>query len=115
MFVTVKRFLDELHAERVATSNWQADYARATAERDRLVVENTRMRSDLDWFKIRLNQVEKERAQLILHNTGAPLSYPTFTPAQEDPEKALQEIPEFAMVGNDAPEDYSQMPQRTRN
>ena len=89
--------------------------AQAVGENDRIARENERMRSDIDWFKLRLNQVEKERAQLILASTGHPISVPTFTPAQEDPSRALQEMPDFAMVGADAPDDYTMMPKRDRN
>jgi hypothetical protein len=72
--------------------------------------ENSRLRADQDWFKLRLNQVEQERAQLILAASGVRITTPTFVAAQEDPLRALQEMPDFAMVGADAPEDYSQMP-----
>jgi len=81
----------------------------------RLEAENARLRSDMDWFKLRLNQVETERAQLIMAASGVKITHPTFVAAQEDPSRALQEMPDFAMIGADAPEDYSQMPARDRN
>jgi hypothetical protein len=122
MFVSLKYFLSELHEAQLAARNWQADYAKSNGERERLAQENARMRSDIDWFKLRLNQVEKERAQLILAATGTPMPVATFAPTP-DPADTLNEMPEFAMVGADAPDDYpgvnqlapDMMPGRTRN
>jgi len=89
-------------------------------ENTRLLVENARLRSDMDWFKLRLNQVELERAQLIMAASGVKISTPAFVPAQEDPMRALQEMPDFAQVGEDMPDaestpDYSGMPRRANN
>ncbi len=65
---------------------------------------NARLQSDLDWAKLRLNAVEKERAQLILAATGVKMAYPEFTPAY-DPEKALNQIPDLSTIGGDAKEE----------
>lgn len=88
----------------------------------RLVSENERLRADLDWFKFRLSQVERERGQLIQTAIGVKISVPEFTPAGYDPAAALNGLPNLSTVGEDAMEpaaadpmtspevDYSQMP-----
>ncbi len=79
--------------------------------------ENIRMRADIDWFKLRLNSVERERAQLIFAATGQKISVPEFVPTYDAPETALAEQPDFAAVGEDARSDadYSMMPERAHN
>lgn len=58
------------HEERVLAGIWQADYAGASARLVHLQIENAHLKTTLDWFKHRLNQVEMERAQLIYAATG---------------------------------------------
>lgn len=97
---------------------------RRDGERVQLQAENARLRSDLDWFKHRLNQVERERGQLIQAAIGVKIAVPEFVPTYEAPDKALMEMPDFATVGNDAADqddspasdavDYSNMPKRGR-
>ena len=72
------------------------------AERDRLRIENERMRADMDWFKLRLNQVERERGQLIQAAIGVKIAVPEFVPTYEAPGKALNEMPDLSTVGMDA-------------
>lgn len=82
--------------------------------------ENARLRADMDWFKHRLNQVERERGQLIQAAIGVKISVPEFVPTYEDPGAALNETPDLSTVGMDArPDtdaepaegvDYSQLP-----
>lgn len=88
-------------------------------EKHRLEVENARLRSDLDWFKLRLNQAERERGQLIQAAIGIKISVPEFVPSEPEIDKSLHEMPNFASVGGDAMpegvvvnagEDYSGMP-----
>lgn len=66
---------------------------------------NTRLQGDLDWSKHRLNQVEKERAQLIAAAIGVKVSYPEFMPRTENPNEALTQIPDLSTIGNDARDD----------
>lgn len=93
-------------------------------EAERLAVENSRLRADMDWFKLRLNQVERERGQLIQAAIGVKIAVPEFVPTYEDPGQALQEIPDLSTIGGDAKDqgltqteaelgegvDYTQMP-----
>jgi hypothetical protein len=87
----------------------------------RLEVENARLRADLDWFKLRLNSVEKERAQLIAAAIGVKISVPEFVPQTHNLEEAFNAIQDLSSVGGDAKEeattlgqeldvDYSLMP-----
>jgi hypothetical protein len=68
---------------------------------------NTRLQGDLDWAKHRLNQVERERAQLISAAIGVRIAVPEFQPVTEGkPEAdALSEMPNLATVGGDAVDD----------
>jgi hypothetical protein len=43
------------------------------------------MRSDMDWFKLRLNQVERERAHAHSGRLGVKIAVPEFVPTYEDP------------------------------
>jgi hypothetical protein len=89
-------------------------------EQNRLEIENARLRADLDWFKHRLNQVERERGQLIQDRLGIKIAVPEFVPTYEDPASALNDQPNLSTVGHDADEesvaepgdgvDYSLMP-----
>ncbi len=110
---------EQIHALQVQASNWQADYAHANGALQRTLVEMARLKADLDWFKLRLNQVEQERAQLIHSAIGVKISVPEFVPAY-DPEKAFNALPDLSSVGGDAAPDpvsaltpdvdYSQLP-----
>ena len=79
--------------------------------------ENQMLKANQEWFKLRLNAVEKERAQLIFATLGHKISVPEFVPTYDAPETALAEQPDFAAVGEDARSDadYSLMPQRENN
>lgn len=76
--------------------------AEAEAKASRVEVENARLRADLDWFKLRLNAVEKERAQLIAAAIGVKISIPEFQPRMDNPEEALNQLPDLSTIGNDA-------------
>ena len=86
---------------------------------------NARLQSDMDWFKLRLNQVERERGQLIQAAIGVKIAVPEFVPTYENPGAALHEMPDLSTVGFDAKDegapvmtgaepgegvDYSQLP-----
>jgi hypothetical protein len=94
----------------------------------RLEVENARLRADLDWFKLRLNAVEKERQMLMMDRIGVKIPVPEFVPADGgamDELESVNQMPDLSMIGHDAPDgfdpaksagpDYSGLPQRMRN
>lgn len=65
--------------------------------------ENARLRSDQDWFKLRLNQVEQERAMLMADRIGVRVNVPQFLVQPEGQEgQALHELPDLSTVGGDA-------------
>lgn len=124
MFVTLNRYLADLHVERVAASNWQADLAREGAANERLRSENAQLRATCNWMQLRLNATEKERAQLISAAIGVKIAIPEFVPAHgiDQIENALNEMQDLGTVGGDARDelprtaasveapDYSMMP-----
>lgn len=96
------------------------DFATALAEIAQLRQTNAQLRAEMAWFKHRLNQVERERGQLIQAALGVKLAVPEFVPTYEDPGAALNDMPSLGTVGGDADEndvaaeapdvDYSMMP-----
>ena len=83
----------------------------------RLKEENAQLRATVEWMKIRLNSVEKERAVLISAAIGIKVPVPEFMPVtgDADMQKTFNEMPNLSTVGEDAeeeapPVDYSQLP-----
>lgn len=122
-----KLVFDWLKIERMEFVKLREECAALARGSVRLESENIRLRADLDWFKLRLNAIEKERQQLIQAAIGVKIPIPEFTPVMEDPAKAMNQMPDFGLIGNDAPEgfdpgkelspapDYSELPQRANN
>jgi hypothetical protein len=126
MFVTLKRYLKLLDDRRLDTISYIAEIGRLQGVLRTMETENTRLRSDLDWFKLNFNMVQRERAQLIYAAIGVKTSILEFVPQTHNPEDALNQLPDLSRVGEDAapePEaggvprfdenaspDYSQMP-----
>ncbi len=58
--------------------------------------------SMVDWFRIRLTQLEKERAQMILKYTGVAIETPVFAKEPEKPlDQVLGEVSTFDDVGDE--------------
>lgn len=105
-----RRLLGEkIDAAEFRASKAVVELSRTIGELERIKIENERLRSDMDWFKLRLNQVEKERAQLILSATGVKMSYPEFTPAY-NPEDVFNNLPDLSSVGGDAKDEGESAP-----
>ena len=83
-----------------------AEAFKCNVERLRLQTENARLRSDMDWLKLRLNQVERERGQLIQSALGVKIAVPEFVPTYQDPSAALHEMPDLSTVGGDAADQF---------
>jgi len=121
---SVEKHLNKLE-DRV--QEWAVLASKYSGEGKRLEIENTRLRADLDWFKLRLNAVEKERQQLIQAAIGVKIPIPEFTPVTENPSDMLNyaALPDLSIIGSDAPDDfnpaqelaadYSALPQRANN
>ena len=73
------------HAE-VTTLRNQLIHALTSVEEVRKA--NARLQGDLDWAKHRLNQVERERGQLIAAACGVKVAVPEFVPTF-NPDQAL--------------------------
>jgi hypothetical protein len=86
-----------------------------SAELRRVESENTKLQAHIDWFKLRLNAVEKERAQLIAAAIGVKIAIPEFVPAADRVEDALNEMQNLSTVGGDALEDEDHGRPRTTN
>ena len=96
-------FVIALYQDAVASAKeWRDKLVAASAKVERLEIENARLRSDLDWFKLRLNHVERERGQLIQAAIGVKVSVPEFIPKMDNPEEAFNAMPDLSTVGGDA-------------
>lgn len=84
------------------TTRARSNEAAALAKLVTVEADNARLRADMDWFKLRLNQVERERGQLIQAAIGVKVAVPEFVPTYEDPGRALSEMPDLSTVGGDA-------------
>lgn len=130
MFVRLRTYLAALQESRTQLAGMLVDAARVQGENRQLTEENTRLRSDLDWFKLHYNACQRERAQLIYAAIGVKVGIPEFQVKTNDAGvDALQELPDLSRVGGDAveeepegrpttdaPGDYTMLPgyERTR-
>ena len=105
MFVRLRTYLAALAEHKSELAKLYVDAARVQGENRQLTEENTRLRSDLDWFKLHYNQVQRERAQLIYAAIGTKVGIPEFQVKTHDPAEALQELPDLSRVGEDALEE----------
>ena len=92
--------------QRNTITDLRVTIARLYGERAQQEIENARLRSDLDWFKLRLNHVERERGQLIQAAIGVKVSVPEFVPKMENPEEAFNALPDLSTIGGDANETW---------
>jgi len=126
MIFGAQRLLAALAAHKTELAQYIAQIGFLQGQLRELENGNIRLRSDLDWFKLNFNMVQRERAQLIYAAIGVKTSIPEFVPQQHNPEEALNQLPDLSRVGEDAaPEgedggvprfdnnaspDYSQLP-----
>lgn len=94
---------------------WEGIAMQETLDRQRLTAiaaaverENAQLSATVEWMKLRLNAVEKERAQLIYAAIGVKLAIPEFQP-KGAPEDALHEMPDLSSVGGDARTDFPEL------
>ena len=92
MWIERKLFMDLIQKESVARGELAALQTRFAAQ-DSMV----------DWFRIRLTQLEKERAQMILKSTGVAIETPVFAkePEQTPLDQVLGEVSTFDDVGDE--------------
>ena len=92
MWIERKLFMDLIQKESVARGELSALQTRFAAQ-DAMV----------DWFRIRLTQLEKERAQMILKYTGVAIETPVFAkePETQPIDQVLGEVSTFDDVGDE--------------
>lgn len=62
---------------------------------------NSAQETTIDWFRVRISQLERERAQLLFNYTGVKVEAPSIERAPEaDPSKNLQHVPNFEDIGD---------------
>ena len=83
---------DSLNAERIKTS----EEARILAH------QNSNLQITVNWLLHRVNQLEKERAHLLLQYVGIKMEVPSIEPADPDPNEVLGGANIFQDVGDDA-------------
>ncbi len=104
MIFGAQRLLDALAAHKTELAQHIAHIGFLNGQLRELQEQNTRLRSDLDWFKLNFNMVQRERAQLIYAAIGVKTSIPEFVPQQHNPEDALNQLPDLSSIGGDAKE-----------
>lgn len=126
MWISAKTVVAERATWQSLAGQYQMELAMARKELQMLTARVVEQRTEANWLKHRLTQVERERGQLIQAALGVKVAVPEFVPTYEDPGAALNEMPNLSTVGGDAPEDftpgdattgedYSRMPGYRRN
>lgn len=91
MFIDRKFFM-ELIAERAAA----ASEARTLAE------QNKALQTSIDWFRVRISQLEMERAQMFYNYTGVKIPVPQIerAPDVDSVAEKLNRVPSFEDLGD---------------
>jgi hypothetical protein len=86
--------------DRKAYEDQRAEGIKNHEEARVLAEQNRALQVTMDWFRVRINQLEIERAQLLFNYTGVKVSAPAITPAPapDDPARA---VPHFGDVGDE--------------
>ena len=76
--------------------------SKATQEAHTLAVQNQALQTTMDWLRMRVNQLEMERAQMLLLYTGVKIPTPTIHSAAEtDVQSMMANKSPFEDVGDD--------------
>lgn len=90
MFISRKSY-DDLRTE--STKNHEESRV--------LAQQNAAMMTTLDWFRVRITQLEMERAQLLFNYTGVKIPTPTIhREAPGTPSNPLSQLPNFDDIGD---------------
>jgi hypothetical protein len=73
----------------------------AIAETRAIASQNAVHVSTLDWMRVRINQLEKDRAALLFQATGARMSVPEIMPTEPDGNPLLRLPTTFEDIGDD--------------
>lgn len=73
----------------------------AEAENTILKQQNSVLQTTMDWQRVRINQLELERAQMFFHYAGVKLPVPQVEVEEKLDDNPLNQIPDFNDVGDD--------------
>jgi hypothetical protein len=78
------------------------DNAKAQTEARVLAEQNRALQVSLDWFRVRISQLEHERALMIFNYTGVQVPVQTIerTQDQHSVTETLQRVPSFEDLGD---------------
>jgi hypothetical protein len=107
MIFGTQRLLAAMAEHKAEMSQLLVQAAAIQGENRRLELENQRLVGQVGWFAHRLNQIERERGQLIQAAIGVKVSVPEFVVVDPDQgqKDALTELPDLGTVGEDAREE----------
>lgn len=74
--------------------------AKARGQAAELAQERAQLVTTVDWLRIRVTQIEKERAQLLYLYTGVKVPVPEIARMSETPSSPLHATPNFDDVGD---------------
>lgn len=74
---------------------------KAEAETASIKQYNIALQTTMDWQRVRLNQLEHERARLIETYMGVKIAVPEISAEPMDSASILQEVPNFDDVGDE--------------
>jgi hypothetical protein len=65
-------------------------------------IHNAALHTTMDWMRLRLNQLEHERAQLIHNYMGVSLAVPNIEPTSnsDNPADIMNQVPSYEDVGD---------------
>ena len=86
--------------DRKTYEDGRLDYAKANTEARVLSEQNRALQTTLDWFRVRITQLEMERAQLLFNYTGVKVPTPSIEPAPDD-QHPLHGVAHFNDMGDD--------------
>jgi hypothetical protein len=87
--------------DRKTYDDMRLDNAKAQTEARVLSEQNRALQVTIDWFRVRISQLEMERAQMLYNYTGVKITTPTIERAPEsDVAKALQAVQGFQDIGD---------------
>ena len=84
--------------DRKTYDDLRLDYAKANEEARVLSHQNQSLTTTMDWFRVRITQLEMERAQLLWNYTG--IKIPTPVIAKQVNANSITQTPDFADVGD---------------
>lgn len=87
--------------DRKTYDDMRLDNAKAQTEVRVVAEQNRALQVSIDWFRVRISQLEMERAQMLYNYTGVKISTPVIERVPEgDIARALQAVQGFEDIGD---------------